>query len=242
MPGAFRFAENAGASRNSLERGWGSIDAEARPGSVTAREPSHGPWRACATRPTESTETARMMSRIRLGRLLQLALIGGLWVALSVHVEGCTVIGFAIGASADAEKGSGGPALLLDVKPGRPVSLLLWNGRTLDGRFAGWSRDSGAAVAAADSLSPRGKIVRLSTDRGEVEIPAEDIAKVSISINGGKLAGLLVGLATDVMVIRSLRSSVNTHPDACAGLPADFGGGFKARTAPTGDAPRRGSP
>ena len=124
----------------------------------------------------------------------KLALIGGLWVALSTHVEGCTVIGLAVGASADAQQGTGGAALLLDVKVGRPVTLVLWNGETLQGRLAGWSRDSAAAGAASDSLSPRGRSVRLATAHGEVAVPAEHIAKVSIAVNGHKVVGCWSGL------------------------------------------------
>ena len=54
-----------------------------------------------------------------------------LCVALSVHVEGCTVIGYAIGASADAQHGTGGPAILLSVKVGRAVTLHLLTGDAL---------------------------------------------------------------------------------------------------------------
>ena len=153
--------------------------------------------------------------------MLKLVLVCALLAALSVHVEGCTAIGFAIGASADAHHESGGAALLLGVKVGRQVSLLLWNGHKLEGRFAGWSHDSATAtaIAPADTVSPRGMTVRLATSGGEVAIPAENIAKVTTEVNGGKLAGLLVGLAADAMVIASVRSSWHTQPASCGTPP-----------------------
>ena len=159
-----------------------------------------------------------MRKTIPARRMLALAAIGVLCVSLAVHVQGCTAIGFAIGAAADAQSGTGGPALLLDVKAGRPVTLLLWDGRTLEGRFAGWSRDTAVSLASTDIISSRGATVRLATKRGEVAVPAESIAKVSIMVNGGKLAGLLAGFAVDAMVISSVRSA-QVHPSGCEGEP-----------------------
>jgi hypothetical protein len=166
-----------------------------------------------------------MRNAIPVRRMLVLAAIGALCIALAVNVQGCTAIGFAIGAAADARDGSGGPALLLDVKVGRPVTLLLWDGRTLEGRFAGWSRDSVDSLALTDSLastrtsSPRGATVRLATDRGEIAVPAESIAKVSVTVNRGKIGGLLTGLAADAIVITAARSAVRPHPGGCEGQP-----------------------
>jgi hypothetical protein len=151
--------------------------------------------------------------------MLALAAIGALCVALAVHVQGCTAIGLAIGTAADARNGSGGPALLLDVKVGRPVTLLLWDGRTLEGRFAGWSRDSADSLASTRSISPRGATVRLATKRGEITVPAENIAKVSVTVNSGTIGGLLTGLAVDAMVISTIRSAARPHASGCEGEP-----------------------
>jgi hypothetical protein len=160
-----------------------------------------------------------MKSTIPARRMLGLAAIGALGLALAVHVQGCTAIGFAIGAVADARDGSGGPALLLEVKVGRPVTLLLWDGRTLAGRFAGWSRDSADSLATTHMISARGATVRLATERGELAVPAEDIAKVSISVSHGKLAGTLTGLMVDAAVITAVRSARPQPKDDCGGQP-----------------------
>ena len=158
-----------------------------------------------------------MRNTIPARRMLALAAIGALCVALAVQVQGCTAIGFGIGAAADTKNGAGGPALLLDVKVGRPVTLILWDGRTLEGRFAGWSRDSADSLAPTRITSLRGATVRLATRRGEIAVPAEDIAKVSIAVNGGKIGGLLVGFAADAMAISFFRRSVQVHPTGCDG-------------------------
>ena len=160
-----------------------------------------------------------MRNTIPARRMLALAAIGALCVALAVHVQGCSAIGFTIGAATDVRDGSGGPALLLDVKVGRPVTLLLWDGRTLEGRFAGWSRDSTDSLASTHIVSPRGATVRLATKSGEIAIPAENIAKVTISANSGKIGGLLTGLAVDAMVVSAIRSAARPHPSGCAGEP-----------------------
>ena len=159
-----------------------------------------------------------MRKTIPTRRMLALAAIGALCIALAVHVQGCTVIGLMIGATVDAQNGSGGPAFLLDVKVGRPVTLLLWDGRTLEGRFAGWSRDSTDSLASTHIVSPRGATVRLATKSGEIAIPAENIAKVTISANSGKIGGLLTGLAVDAMVVSAIRS-VKVRPSGCEGEP-----------------------
>jgi hypothetical protein len=160
-----------------------------------------------------------MRKTIPVRRMLVLAAIGALCVALAVQIQGCTAIGFAIGSAVDARDGSGGPALLLDVKVGRPVTLLLWDSRTLEGRFAGWSRDSTDSLASARIISPRGATVRLATRSGEIAVPAENIAKVTISANSGKIGGLLAGLAVDALVISAVQSATRPQQISCEGEP-----------------------
>ena len=108
------------------------------------------------------------------------------YAALAVHVQGCTAIGFAIGAATDAGSGTGGPALLLDVKVGRPVTLLLWDGSTLEGRFAGWARDSADSLPSPRIISPRGATVRLATRRGEITVPASAICEFPLDPPGAR--------------------------------------------------------
>jgi hypothetical protein len=120
---------------------------------------------------------------------------------LASSIEGCTAIGFAVGAGADSRAGKGGPELLMKVKVGRRVTLFLRDGRKLEGRFSGWSRDSGTASSVADSMPLREESVKLATRSGEVTIHAEEIARVSISVSRGKVTGLLAGAAVDALAI-----------------------------------------
>jgi hypothetical protein len=180
-----------------------------------------------------------MKPRIRAGRRLQLAVIGALGLALSMNIQGCTVIGFAIGANADSKNGTGGPALLFNVNVGSPVTLLLWDGSTVKGRFAGWSRDSAVALASTDVISPRGAVVRLATDSGEVRIPAEGIAKVSVRVWKGRIGGLVFGLAADAIVISTLRPKSHPVGEGCEGPPP---GTFYAKTAPGSNAADQAAP
>jgi len=156
-----------------------------------------------------------MNDMISARRLLVLGALAALCLVLMVHIEGCTLLGLAAGAAADAEHSHGGPALLLDIKVGRPVTLVLWNGRTLEGRFAGWTRDSAAAFDSTGMISPRGATVRLATEKGEIAVPAESIAKVSVSQHGGQMVGMLAGLAIDVMVIRSINQDLRPRASGC---------------------------
>jgi len=139
--------------------------------------------------------------RIRARRVMAGATVLMLCAMLASSIEGCTAIGFAIGASVDSRAGKGGPELLMNVEVGRRVTLFLRDGRRFDGQFAGWSRDSAAASPAADSLSLREESVRLATESGEVTIHAEEIERVSISVSRGKVTGLLAGAAVDAIVI-----------------------------------------
>jgi len=138
---------------------------------------------------------------IRVRRVMEGASVLVLCAMLASSIEGCTAIGFAMGARADSRAGKGGPELLTKVKVGRQVTLFLRDGRKLEGRFSGWSRDSGAASLVADSMPPREESVKLATRSGEVTINAEEIARVSVSVSRGKVTGLLAGAAVDALAI-----------------------------------------
>jgi hypothetical protein len=131
-----------------------------------------------------------------------------LCVMLASSIEGCTAIGYAVGARVDSRAGKGGPELLMKVKVGRPVTLFLRDGRKLEGRFSGWSRDSGVASSAADSEPLREQSVKLATRSGEVTIHAEMIARVSVSVSSGKVTGLVVGAALDALAIAAFISGM----------------------------------
>jgi hypothetical protein len=138
---------------------------------------------------------------MRARRVMKGATVLVLCVMLASSIEGRTAIAFAVGARADSRTGKGGPELLMKVKVGRPVTLFLRDGRKLEGRFSGWSRDSGAASSVANSMPLREESVKLATRSGEVTIHAEEIARVSISVSRGKVTGLLVGAAVDALAI-----------------------------------------
>ena len=138
---------------------------------------------------------------MRARRVMEGASALVLCALLASSIEGCTAIGFAVGAGADSRAGKGGPEFLMEVKVGRPVTLFLRDGRKLEGRFLGWSRDSGAASSAADSLPLRGESVKLATRSGEVTTHASEIAMVSVSVSRGKVTGLLIGAAADALAI-----------------------------------------
>lgn len=97
-------------------------------------------------------------------------------LTLAIHVQGCTVIGLTLGSMADRQRNVGGADLLLEVHPGQRMWLTLWDGRTLEGRFAGWSHDSTAKPDSNGVYPARGAIVRFATRDGEVVIPTEAIA------------------------------------------------------------------
>jgi hypothetical protein len=146
---------------------------------------------------------------MRARRVMKAAGVLALCAMLASSIEGCTAIGFAMGARADSRAGKGGPELLTKVEVGRPVTLFLRDGRKLEGRFSGWSRDSGAALSVADSMPLREESVKLVTRSGEVTIHAEEIARVSVSVSRGKVTGLLIGAAVDALAIAAFAYGMN---------------------------------
>jgi hypothetical protein len=87
----------------------------------------------------------------------KLAAIAAFGISLAVNVQGCTIIGLAVGSSDDARNSRGGPERLLAVRTGHRVVLRLLDGSSIAGRFQGLSRDSTAAPAdpekwASDSI------------------------------------------------------------------------------------------
>lgn len=138
---------------------------------------------------------------MRIPRVMKSATMLVLCIMLASAIAGCTAIGYAVGARADSRNGKGGLERLIQVKVGQPVTLFLHDGRKLEGRFSGWSRDPGVASSAADSLPLRKESVKLASGSGEVTVHPEEIAIVSISVNRGKVTGLLVGAALDALVL-----------------------------------------
>jgi hypothetical protein len=168
-----------------------------------------------------------MRTPVSIGRLLALAALGAMCASLTVSIQGCTVLGLMAGAAAD-KGGTGGPDKLMTVPVGQQLTLTLWDHTSLEGRFMGWSPDSGALPATTGISSPRGAIVRLGTREGEVDVPTEKIALVSVPSNHAIVVGLLAGLAMDVLVIRDLNRQSSR---GCEGPNIDTSG-FLTRSVP----------
>lgn len=160
----------------------------------------------------------------------------------AVGLEGCTVIGLIGGAAIDAQR-TGGSDKLVQVDPGRKVTLVLWDGTSIEGRFEGLQYDySGAAPADSHAIvAPRRARVRLTTKSGEVVVPGESVARVVIAGPPAALIGMLVGLTIDALVIHEAQNTDWDPQPSCDGQVPSFGG--FSNTAPArGGAPVRGTP
>jgi len=171
-----------------------------------------------------------MQCRIPIRRLLSFVGLGALCAIFAVQLEGCTVIGYVVGGMADAGNATGGPGRLVEVGTGQHVILDLWDGSRVEGRFLGWQRDSAATPEASEMVSPQGSRVRVRTDGGEVAVPVERVAQVTVLRNTGKVAGTLAGLAADVIVISALQHPVKSSGPGCQA--ADFNSQLPGTAAP----------
>jgi hypothetical protein len=158
-----------------------------------------------------------MKCRVPIRRLLSFVGLGALCAIFAVQLEGCTAIGFVVGGMADAGNATGGPRKLVEVGTGQHVILDLWDGSRVEGRFLGWQRDSAATPAPGEVVSPQGARVRVRTDGGEVVVPVERVAQVTVPRNTGRVVGTFAGLAVDVIVICALQDPVKTSGSGCEG-------------------------
>ncbi len=171
-------------------------------------------------------------------RAFLLLSVVAMWGMLAVGIQGCTLLGVAIGSSADNQTGSRATGALFTVKPGAAIKLDMLDGKDISGRYAGWTRDS-ATTALEDSLSLRGVSVQVDMDFDRISVPAESIARIHVPRSTGALAGLVVGLGLDILVIRSLANSDPIKPTGCessGGSPKLFG----TRAAPLRAQPEPG--
>jgi hypothetical protein len=116
-------------------------------------------------------------------------LLGGL-----AALNGCSIIGFAIGAHADAKhkRVETEPIALTDLEKGREVKVMLSSGSILQGVFIGLETgDSGNEIMA---MERDGRPMKFPVDT------AENIVVVHrrTSINR-RVTGFLVGLAADII-------------------------------------------
>ena len=164
-----------------------------------------------------------MKSPILLARPLRCAVVAGLSLAMLAPLEGCTAIGFGVGAVADTKVGIGGIALLDSSRVGQRVRLGLRSGHRVEGRFAGWSRDSLGSVAMLDTLPGRRARTPFADSLGDAAIPADSISTVSTTQNSFKVVGLLVGITLDVLAYRAAVNSANEAAAKALGDAFGFG-------------------
>ena len=139
-------------------------------------------------------------------RLILLALIvsGAL---TSIHLTGCTAIGFGVGAMVDSANGKQTAGGLSRVRTGTDITMWLRDGRKLHGQFLG-SRDSLSETplpteptGGKRTVAPVRAVVILGTKSGTQQIPIQDVDRVSVPDARGKTIGTLIGLAGDALLI-----------------------------------------
>lgn len=147
-------------------------------------------------------------------RAFLLLSVVAMWGMLAVSIQGCTLLGVAIGSSADSQNGTRATGAIFTVKPGAAIKLDMLDGKDITGRYTGWTRDS-ATTALEDSLSLRGVSVQIDVDFDHISVPAEKISRIHVPRSSGTLLGLVVGVGLDILVIRSLANSDPIKPTGC---------------------------
>jgi hypothetical protein len=131
--------------------------------------------------------------------------------ALAVHIEGCTAIGFTLGAVADQAAGKGPATKLLEVKPGTSITVWSRDGTQRSGQFMGIAgiQDS-LLVIHAGQPTLTGARIRLVAHGSQIEVPADSVTRVSVPVRRGKVTGALVGLAADAAMVAVAAASVSS--------------------------------
>lgn len=132
-----------------------------------------------------------------LGLLLLLACVG----ALAVQVEGCTALGFTLGAFIDMENGKDSPERLVRVKPGTRITLWTADGGKHDGRFAGLTGADDSLLVGPQPPLPDGARIRIDGDLLQQSFRADSVTRISVPVVRGKVIGTLVGVAADVIIL-----------------------------------------
>jgi hypothetical protein len=162
--------------------------------------------------------------KVRLSRRAPAALllVALLALAVSIDLNGCTILGTMAGSSADRSVPPKDPGYLLQVKPGTRVTLWMASGQRIEGVFSkveippdSVTRADSAWVAAADTSDtsatstpkiPRGARILMNHPASyrPMAIAADSVEKVHIVGKGGATVGFLLGAAADVLIISSL--------------------------------------
>ena len=136
-------------------------------------------------------------------------------LAILTSINGCTAVGFGLGAVGDNVSGKGSTSRLAGVRTGVEITMWLTAGDKLSGVYRGNRAASGEAATSAlpastDSLAPPpGSVILLETREGVQEIPVSSVLRVSVPVASGKVIGTLVGLALDVLIVAQALASMD---------------------------------
>jgi hypothetical protein len=127
-------------------------------------------------------------------------------ILAAITCNGCTAVGFGIGAVIDETSGKGPPSRLVGVRTGVEITMWLTDARKLSGVYRGSRASSGEAATStqpsgADPLAaPPGTVILLETREGVQEVRVSSIWRVSVPVARGKVTGALIGLSLDAIV------------------------------------------
>jgi hypothetical protein len=132
-------------------------------------------------------------------------------LAILTAINGCTAVGFGIGAVSDATSGKGPPSRLVGVRTGVEITMWLTDGRKLHGVYRGNRAPSGEAVTLAqpafrDAIPDA--VILLETPEGVQEVPVGSVSRVSVPVAKGKVTGALIGLGLDAIVALAAAASL----------------------------------
>jgi len=126
-----------------------------------------------------------------------------LLLGILTAINGCTAIGFGIGAVIDETGGKGPPSRLVGVRSGVEITMWLTDGRKLNGVYRGNRASNGEAATLVQPVfrdAIPGAVILLETREGVQEVPVSSIWRVSVPVARGKVTGALIGLSLDAIV------------------------------------------
>ena len=134
-------------------------------------------------------------------------------MAFLTLINGCTAVGFGIGAMTDEAGGKGPPSRLAGVRSGVEITMWLTDGRKLHGVYRGNRASSGEAASSAPAGvdlpgPPPGAVILLETKKVVQEIPASTVYRVSVPVAHGKVIGGLIGLVLDAAIVLAVNAGL----------------------------------
>jgi hypothetical protein len=143
-------------------------------------------------------------------RALAAPVLLSLAILASITCNGCTAIGFGIGAVIDETSGKGSPSRLVGVRTGVEITMWLTDARKLSGVYRGNRAPNGEAAtlvqpvfrdAIPSAALHESAVILLETREGVQEVPVSSIWRVSVPVARGKVTGALIGLGLDAIVV-----------------------------------------